>query len=256
LVESLQDCSKLEGMTDNNHFKFSNAVILAPMVAVLTIWIVFWIEIQFKINLNSFGLYPRSVSGLKGILFSPFIHGSAEHLYSNTLPLVVLSAALVYFYKSVWFRVLFWGGLLAGLITWVIGRPSYHIGASGIIYLLASFIFFKGVFTKYYRLIALSLFVVFVYGSMLWYIFPIKEGISWEGHLGGFLTGLLFAIFIKAEIPGPKKYAWEQDDYDEKSDEFLRHFDEDGNFIASDPANIELDEDIKITYHYKGKKEE
>ena len=227
-------------MVEDNHFKFSNSVIMVPMVAMLTIWGVFWVEVQFKVNFNHYGIYPRSISGIKGIFLSPFIHGSVEHLYSNTLPLAVLSAALVYFYKSVSFRVLVIGGILSGLITWIIGRPSYHIGGSGIIYLLSSFIFFKGLFTKHYRLIALSLFVVFVYGSMLWYIFPIEDGVSWEGHLGGFITGLLFAFFIKTDVPKPKEYVWELDDYDENEDEFLRHFDKEGNFMESDSDEPEL----------------
>ena len=115
--------------------------------------------------------------------------------------------------------------------------------------------FFKGVFTKHYRLTALSLFVVFIYGSLLWYIFPIKDDISWEGHLSGFVTGVLLAIFIKAKIPSIKKYAWEHEDYNEEDDEFLKHFDEDGNFIENiaDTPNDER-ESIKITYHYKDKK--
>ncbi len=246
-------------MINNNYFKFSYSVLLVPIIAVLTIWVVFLIELQFKVNFNDFGIYPRTLNGLKGILLSPFIHGSLQHLYSNTLPLAILSAALVYFYQPVAFKVLFYGTLLSGLITWVIGRPSYHIGVSGVIYLLASFIFFKGVFAKHYRLIALSLFVVFVYGSMLWYILPIKDGISWEGHLGGFLTGLFFAIFLKANIPKPKKYAWEEDNYNEEADEFLSHFDENGNFIESKPeenSDLDTNNSVNVTYTYHYKKEE
>ncbi len=139
---------------------------------------------------------------------------------------------------------------MTGLLTWVIGRESYHIGASGLIYMLASFIFFKGVFQKHYRLVALSLTIVFIYGSMLWYMLPIEDGISWEGHLSGFVSGLLLALIIKVKVPTPKKYVWERDDYDENDDEFLKHFDEHGNFIEL-PKN---DEDIpKIIYHYKKK---
>ncbi len=238
-------------MVENHHFKFTNAVLVAPLISVLAIWTVFLVELQLRTNFNDYGIVPRSLSGLKGIVCSPFIHGSLEHLYNNTLPLAILTAALFYFYRDSALKVLVVGILLSGLITWIIGRPSYHIGASGVIYLLASFIFFKGIFTKYYRLIALSLMVVFIYGSMLWYIFPIKEGISWEGHLGGFITGLVLAFFVKSNLPSSKKYAWEQDNYNEREDEFLQHFDDDGNFIENKGESVPTEDSIKITYHLK-----
>jgi len=239
-------------MSDQSEFRFSNSVLVAPLLAVLLIWFVFWMELSFQTNLNDFGLYPRRFSGLRGILFSPFIHGSLEHLYNNTIPLALLLASLFYFYREVALKVLLIGVLFSGLITWGIGRPSYHIGASGIIYLLASFIFFKGIFAKHYRLVALSLVVVFIYGSLLWYIFPMKDGISWEGHLGGFLTGLALAFFVKASIPSPKKFAWEHENYNEEEDEFLKHFDENGNFIETDEEESGQEKEfLKINYLFK-----
>ena len=238
-------------MIEQNYFKFSNSVIVAPLIAVISLWTVYWLELRFQMNLNDYGINPRTLEGLWGIIFSPFIHGSLEHLYNNTIPLAILIAALFYFYRKSALTVLLLGVLSSGLITWAIGRPSYHIGASGLIYVLASFIFFKGLFTKYYRLIALSLIVVFVYGSMLWYIFPIKDGISWEGHLGGFLTGLVFAFFIKTDIPKPKKFLWEEEGYNDEADEFLQHFDEEGNFIETPPEPIDETNRIKIKYHIK-----
>jgi len=244
-------------MANPNPFKFSNRVILIPFVLVLFIWIVLWVEIRFSINFNEYGILPRTFRGLKGVFLSPFIHGSATHLYNNTIPLFVLTASLIYFYRTIALKVFVWGIVLSGLITWGIGRTSFHIGASGIIYVLASFIFFKGVLSKYYRLIALSLFVVFIYGSLLWYIFPIKEGISWEGHLGGFLSGILLAIGVKAEVPKPKKYDWEREDYDETQDEFLKHFDKDGNFIeTTEEVMPDADNPVKITYHYTKRRKE
>lgn len=237
-------------MSENQYFKFTNAVVIAPLLVVIAIWTVFWVELRFQVNLNEYGIYPQKISGLKGVVFSPFIHGSVEHLYNNTIPLAVLTAALFYFYRSIAFRVLLLGILVSGLFTWAIGRPSYHIGASGVIYLLVSFIFFKGIFTKHYRLIALSLIVVFIYGSTLWYIFPVEDGISWEGHLGGFLAGLALAFFMKSHIPPPKKYDWEQEDYNEEADEFLQQFDADGNFVG--PVKDEpQEEDTEIIYHFK-----
>ncbi|WP_420604252.1 rhomboid family intramembrane serine protease [Flagellimonas sp.] len=242
-------------MTAKDHFRFSNTVLLAPLLAVLSIWTVFWIEVQFGVNFNDYGVYPRKLSGLQGVLLSPFIHGSVEHLYNNTIPLAILTGFLFYFYNQAAVKTLLLGILISGFATWIIGRPSYHIGASGVIYVLASFIFFKGVFAKHFRLVALSLVVVFIYGSMIWYIFPIEEGISWEGHLSGFLTGFLLALLIKVKVPDEKKYEWEKEEYNEEDDPFLKHFDEDGNFIE---GNVDEKEEgnVKITYHYKKKDKE
>ncbi len=240
-------------MSENQYFKFSLELLLVPLFAVLGIWTVFWVELKAGINLNAYGVFPRHLSGLKGVLFSPLIHGSVEHLYHNTFPLAILSLALFYFYRPKAWKVLLLGWLISGLLTWSIGRESYHIGASGIIYVLASFIFFKGVMTKHYRLIALSLAVVFIYGGMLWYIFPIEEGISWEGHLSGFLTGLLLAFIVKSTVPAEKKFAWEREDYNEEQDEFMKHFDEDGNFIENTSGAD--DKKISIKYHYKKEKD-
>ena len=237
-------------MKQQNHFKFSTGVVAYPICFVLIIWLVFWFEVRFGYNFSKYGIYPQSFKGLRGVAFSPFIHGSIQHLYHNTVPLFVLSAALFYFYRPIAWKIITMGILLSGFMTWAIGRPSYHIGASGLIYVLVSFTFFKGIFAKHYRLIALSLLVVFLYGSMIWYTFPIKEGISWEGHLSGLITGFLFAIIFRKAIAKPKKYIWEQEHYNEDEDPFMRHFDENGNFIESIEPKVEKDE-LDINYHYK-----
>lgn len=248
-------------MKTEEPFRFSTGVLGYPIAFIMIIWMLFWVEVRFGFRLNDFGVYPRTLTGLRGIIFSPFIHGSLEHLYHNTVPLFVLSMALFYFYRPVAWKIIGYGILLSGLITWLIGRPSYHIGASGIIYVLMSFILFKGIITRHFRLIALSLLVVFLYGSMIWYVFPIKEQVSWEGHLGGLITGVLFAIVYRKSIAKPKKYAWEEEDYDASNDPFLRHFDENGNFIEKLPEdhneeeadNLELETPptIKVIYHIK-----
>ena len=92
------------------------------------------------------------------------------------------------FYKDIAYKILLFGGFLTGFLTWCIARESYHIGASGIVYLLFSFVFFSGIIRKHFRLVAISLIIIFLYGSMIWYVLPIKEGMSWEGHLSGFFS--------------------------------------------------------------------
>ena len=235
-------------MKKQEHFTFSNGVIVYPILFILFIWIVFWYEIRFGQDFTSYGVYPQKIKGLIGVICSPFIHGDINHLYHNTIPLFVLSAALFYFYRPIAWKILAYGILVSGLLTWIIGRPAYHIGASGLIYVLFSFTFFKGIFAKHYRLIALSLLVIFLYGSLVMYALPIKESISWEGHLSGLITGLIFALIFRKEIAKPKKYVWEQEHYNEDDDEFLKHFDENGNFIEH--RNTELEEEsptIKYT---------
>ena len=241
-------------MSPSDTFKFSTRVIVYPLSFVLLIWLVYWFELRFGFRFNDMGIYPRTFSGLRGILFSPFIHGSLEHLYHNTMPLLILSAGLFYFYRAIAWRVLAMGLLFSGFLTWLIGSPAFHIGASGLIYVLMSFMLFKGVFSKNHHLTALSLLVVFLYGSMLWYIFPVKENMSWEGHLSGLLVGLVFAFVFRTSIAKPVRYDWENDHYDEMQDPFLKQFDEEGNFIepTKDEPNT-TDSSIEVHYSFKDK---
>ena len=209
-------------MKSQDEFKYSTGVIGYPITFVMLIWVIFWFEVRFNYSFNNYGVYPRTFEGLRGILFSPFIHSDIEHLYHNSIPLFVLSTALFYFYRNISWKVLGYGILLSGFLTWCIGRASFHIGASGLIYVLMSFILFKGIFAKHYRLIALSLLVVFLYGSMIWYVFPIKENMSWEGHLSGLIVGLLFALYFRKSIAKPRRFAWEEENYNEDNDPFFK----------------------------------
>ena len=165
----------------------------------LSIWIIYAIEITFGYNFNTYGVYPRNLVGLRGVFLTHFIHSNTNHLFNNSIPLFVLLSSLFYFYRTIAYKVLFFGALWSGLLTWTIARESYHIGASGIVYVLFSFVFFSGIIRKHYRLVALSFIIIFLYGSMIWYVFPIKEGISWEGHLSGFLVGFLFRSYTEIE---------------------------------------------------------
>jgi hypothetical protein len=141
--------------------------------------------------------------------------------------------ALIYFYREVSLKVVVFGILLSGIITWFIGREAYHIGASGLIYVLVSFIFFKGLMTKYYRLMALSLAVVILYGGMIWYVFPeVDKTISWEGHLAGFITGFVFAVRFKTpDYVKEIQFPWEDPNFNPEEDDFMKRFDENGNFV-------------------------
>lgn len=221
-------------MKDSQYFKFDIYTVLPALVFIILIWLVYTIEVKYHFNFTNLGIRPGKWSGLKGVIFSPFIHADLGHLWSNTLPSLVLVTALSYFYRSISIKVLCLGLIFSGLMTWIIGRPSYHIGASGLIYLLASFLFFKGVFTKHYRMLALSFVVTFFYGSMVWYVLPLKTGISWEGHLSGGVVGIILAIVTKNKLPEKMKYQWENPDFNIDDDPFMRQFDENGNFIELD----------------------
>lgn len=227
----------------DNQFRFSPSVLAWPLYFVLAIWAVFWVEVKFG-DLSDFGIMPRTFTGLRGIIFSPFLHGDISHIYNNSFPLLILIMALRYFYREQALKVIVYGILLSGFFTWLIGRGnSYHIGASGLIYVLVSFIFFKGVQTRYYRLVALSLTVVVLYGGMVWYMFPgAGQEISWEGHLGGMLAGLLFAyIYDTPQYEKQIVYDWQRPDFDPSKDAFMKRFDADGNFVnPPKPEHIEV----------------
>jgi len=224
-------------MKTNNTIQFSNKIITIPILFVFTIWLVYWVEIYFDLNFTKFGVLPRKLTGLRGVFLSPFIHSDISHLFNNSIPLGVLLSALIYFYQKVYLNILFIGGVLTGVLTWVIAREAYHIGASGIVYLLFSFVFFSGIIKKQYQLVAVSLIVIFLYGSMIWYVLPIKEGVSWEGHLSGLLVGLLFAILYKNKGIVKEKFQFPETEFD-------LLFDEEGNFNPPQPSEVEEEEEI------------
>ncbi|EPR73070.1 hypothetical protein ADIWIN_1851 [Winogradskyella psychrotolerans RS-3] len=234
-------------MSKTQHFKYSNTIIIYPLMILFAIWLVFWYQVRIDSGIKAFGIRPQRLEGLSGIITSPFLHGDINHIYNNSIPLFVLSVALFYFYNKIAWQVIGFGILLSGFLTWLIASSGNHIGASGLVYVLVSFMFFKGIFAKHYRLIALSLVVIFLYGSMIWYVFPIKSGMSWEGHLSGLVTGLVFALIFRKQVAKPDRYKWEQPDYNEDDDPFMKHFDENGNFIEFEPeVEIENESELNI----------
>ncbi|MFH0843227.1 MAG: rhomboid family intramembrane serine protease [Bacteroidota bacterium] len=205
MSETSQDI-KAEGSFYRKKFFLS---LIIPGTFVFLMWMVKIIEVLFEFNLTSLGIYPLSLQGLPGILLSPFIHDDFTHLFNNSLPLLLLAIALFYFYSEVAMKVFSWTWILTGILVWFGGREAWHIGASGMVYGLASFLFFSGIIRKYFRLIALSLLVVFLYGEMVWGLFPgIYKNISWESHMLGFFSGIALAVWYRKEGPQRPVYEW------------------------------------------------
>lgn len=190
-----------------------------PGILLFFMWMVRIIELLFDLDLSDFGIYPLTVRGLPGILFSPFIHADFNHLINNSVSFFLLGTALFFFYSELALKVFGWTYFLTGTFVWLAGREAWHIGASGLIYGLASFLFFSGVIRKYYRLAALSLLIVFIYGSMIWGLFPgVYKNVSWESHMLGFFSGIILAVVYRKQGPQPPVYEW-MDEEDEENDD-------------------------------------
>lgn len=202
--------------TEKKIFKYS---LLFPVLIVGLFWLTKLLEDAFDLDLTKFGILPLQVEGLPGILFSPFIHGNYDHLLSNSVPFLILAFALFYFYRNLAYRILFLVYILSGICVWFGGRESYHIGASGIVYGLASFLFFSGVFRKDANLLTIGIIVIFLYGSMFWGIFPLKPEISWESHLWGAVSGLLLSYYYRHQGPVRPATSWEKEPEEDDSPE-------------------------------------
>jgi len=163
-------------------------------------WIIRIYESLFDIDLSFLGVFPVSVKGLCGIITMPMIHGGFDHLLANSIPFFVLSSALFYFYPRIALRIFSSLWILTGFLVWLSGRESYHIGASGLVYGFAAFLFLSGILSKDKGLSAVALLVWFLYGGMLWGVFPMKEEVSWEGHLFGMIVGIVLAFLFRKEI--------------------------------------------------------
>jgi membrane associated rhomboid family serine protease len=190
-----------------------------PALFVLLLWAVRLIQTAGGYDLGFLGIYPLKWIGMVGIITAPFIHADFSHLVSNSLPLIVLGSALFYFYKDLAPKIFGWIWLITGFWVWIAARPAFHIGASGIVYGLAMFIFLSGLIRKHTGLMAVALVVVFLYGSMVWGIFPEffpGKNISWESHLLGMIAGVILAIYYRKEGPQRRKYLWEIEEEEER----------------------------------------
>lgn len=186
-----------------------------PLVFATVLWLIQIVQVILPVDFASWGVYPRTAFGLRGILFSPLIHGSFGHIIANTPPLIALGALMLFFYPKIAIRSFLFIYLVSGLAVWAFARPVFHIGASGLIYGMVAFIFFSGIFRKNIKSIALALLVLFFYSGMFFGILPGQPGISWEGHLLGSLAGILAAFVYKNAQESNEvrpTYSWEQEE--------------------------------------------
>lgn len=175
-----------------------------PLFFLLILYMMQFLEVGTMEDFSRFGIYPMAKKGIFGIFAHPLIHHGIRHLLANTFPLIFLMWALFYFYKDTGAFVFLFVWLLEGLLTFFIGKPGWHVGSSGLIYAMAFFLFFSGILRKQIPLIAISLLVTFLYGGMVWNMFPFfaKETTSWEGHLSGAIAGTAAAfLFRKCGAP-------------------------------------------------------
>lgn len=184
---------------------------------VVILWLIKLFEGEYNLDFSPWGIHPHEVKGLRGILFSPLIHASFEHLAANTLPLFILTFSLFFFYRKSSYPIFVFIYLLSGCFVWLFGREALHIGASGIIYGLAAFLFLSGILSRNVRLLTISLIVAMVYGYMFWGIFPVKPEISWESHLWGGVSGFGLALLYHKLIT-PEPAAGEDEDENEDND--------------------------------------
>jgi membrane associated rhomboid family serine protease len=187
--------------------------LIYPLLLVAILWIIQWADTLSPVDFYKWGLLPRSAEGLKGILFMPLLHSERDihHLLNNSVAFYLLLAVLIYFYRDVALKVFLLLWVMTGALVWVYAKNtgSYHIGMSGVIYGLLGFLFTSGVLRRYLPLQAISLFIVFMYGNMIWGIFPIRASVSWEGHFMGLVAGVILAFVYRKEAVQAPKYQYE-----------------------------------------------
>ena len=187
-----------------------------PSLFLLLLWSIALLQWDLGWNLWQWGIAPRKVEGLYGIALHVFIHSGIYHLLANSVPLLVLGWLLFYFYADIAPKMFVWLCLLPGLFLWVAGRPGWHVGASTLIYGLMFFLFWSGIIRRHAPLVAVSLVVIFLYGSIVWNMFPIAELVnadtSWEGHLGGAVVGTVLAWVYRRHGPQREVHFEDEDE--------------------------------------------
>lgn len=174
--------------------------VISTLLFIGLLWFIHALVFALEIEQSAYGIQPRTLRGALGILTSPLMHADYNHLIGNSIPLIALGLGLFYFYRSIAHRVFIIIYLLTGCWVWLMARSSSHIGASGLVYGMVSFMLFSGIFRRDMRSVAISLVVILLYGGMAEGLVPNKPGISWESHLLGAIAGLGCA-FIYRLVP-------------------------------------------------------
>ena len=252
---------------------------LFPLFFLLLMWMLFYFDVTYKLDLAQYGLAPQTVKGLRGILTMPLLHGDLGHIVSNSFPILILGTCLFYFYKEIALKVFFISYVACGTLVWLFAYSNHandvHIGASGLVYALAGFLFISGIIRKNKALFGVALLITFLYGTIIWGVLPTdfqkaihyiedRTNISWQGHLFGFFSGVVLAyIYRKTGIQQPT-YSWDinnDEDIDETNPYWLNESEPETLSSEEQPNQEEVfkntsDNPFTVNYTFIPKKKE
>lgn len=172
---------------------------IVPSRMLFLMWLIFFIEFNYGFDLSMFGILPRVGLGLVGVITAPLLHGNLLHLMSNTLPLLLLGVGLYFFYGKIGRRVFLYAYFVPSVMVWIFGRQVFHIGASGLIYAIAFFLFVSGIVRREIKTLTIGLVTAAAYGGLVWGILPSSEVVSWEYHMSGTLVGIFLAFIYRKQ---------------------------------------------------------
>ncbi len=221
----------------------------------LLLWLVRTVEWSTSTSFSALGIFPRHASGMVGILTAPLVHGDFVHLLSNTFPMLLLLAAVFFIYPKIALQVFASIYLITGFWVWVAAREAYHIGASGLVYGLAAFLFFSGIFRRDARSMAVALAIAFLYSGMLQGLLPGPDtSVSWESHLLGAAAGIFCSFYYRRSDNGSAPRQIEP-----KSDGAVSSTYASYEFDASEeqtPYSFRTSENDQLWTHYHYRKKE
>jgi len=190
-----------------------------PAFFLGSIWVIHIIKVILGVSFRTFGIFPRESVGLKGVLTAPLIHSNFGHLISNSAPAIVLLGMLFIFYRKVALKSFVMIYVMTGIAVWLFAKNAWHIGASGVVYGLVSFVFWSGIFRRDAQSIVLALVVTVLYSGYFAGIVPNQPGISWESHLFGALVGIFVAYVFRKQIE--EEVQTDEYAYDEEEEKFF-----------------------------------